>query len=143
MSLLVGDKTVISIHYTLKNDAGEVLDSSEGNDPLVYLHGANNIISGLENALVGKAAGSECQVTVQPEEGYGPKQDELIQVVPREMFQGVDELQPGMQFQAQGPDGAVQMVVIANVNGDEITVDANHPLAGRTLIFDIAPVGIS
>lgn len=137
MSLLIGDNCVVSIHYTLKDDEGNVLDSSEGNEPLNYLHGANNIIPGLEKALVGKCKGDSMQVTVAPEEGYGVKSDELVQTVPRAAFEGVEDIQPGMQFQAQGPQG-VMMITVTEVNGDDITVDGNHPLAGKTLHFDVS-----
>ncbi len=127
---------VVSIDYTLTNDAGDVIDSSEGGAPLAYLHGENNIIPGLENALEGKAAGDSLKVTVTPEEGYGVRIDELIQVVPSHLFGGVEKLEAGMQFQAETDDG-VQVVTIAAVNGDEVTVDGNHPLAGETLNFDV------
>jgi FKBP-type peptidyl-prolyl cis-trans isomerase SlyD len=141
MSLLIGDNCVVSIHYTLTDDDGNVLDSSKDSDPLNYLHGANNIIPGLENALIGKSAGDSMQVTVSPEEGYGVKSDELIQTVPRAAFEGIDDIQPGMQFQAQGPQGAM-MITVTAVDGDDITVDGNHPLSGKTLHFDVSVEGI-
>jgi FKBP-type peptidyl-prolyl cis-trans isomerase SlyD len=137
MSLLIGDNCVVSIHYTLTDDDGNVLDSSKDSNPLNYLHGAHNIIPGLENALVGKTTGDSMQVTVSPEEGYGVKSDELIQTVPRAAFEGIDDIQPGMQFQAQGPQGAM-MITVTAVDGDDITVDGNHPLAGKTLHFDVS-----
>lgn len=142
MSLMIGDNMVVSMHYTLTDDSGNVLDSSEGSDPLSYLHGAGNIIPGLEKALVGKVAEDALQVTVAPEEGYGEKVPELMQIVDRAAFQGVDDLQPGMAFEAQGQNGEVQRVVIASIEGDQITVDANHPLAGVTLNFDVKIVGV-
>lgn len=129
---------VVSIHYTLTNNDGDVIDSSKDGAPLSFLHGAGNIIPGLEAALLGKAVGDALQVTIQPEDAYGERQDDMVQVVPREMFQGVEEIQPGMQFQAQAPDGGVQMIVVAAVEDDEITVDANHPLAGVVLNFDVS-----
>jgi len=142
MSLMIGDNMVVSMHYTLTDDSGNVLDSSEGSDPLSYLHGAGNIIPGLEKALVGKVADDALQVTVAPEEGYGEKVPELMQIVDRAAFQGVDDLQPGMAFEAQGQNGEAQRVVIANIEGDQVTVDANHPLAGVTLNFDVKIVGV-
>lgn len=138
MSFLIGDNLVVTMHYTLKNDAGEVLDSSEGADPLSYLHGAGNIIPGLEAALVGKTAGDSCDVTVQPEDGYGEVLPHLVQTLSRDLFQGVDTIEVGMAFQAQAPDGSVRMVEVKDVQGDDIIIDANHPLAGQVLHFSVS-----
>ena len=137
----VSENKVVSIHYTLKNDAGEVIDSSEGREPLSYLHGAGNIIPGLEKALEGKDVGEHVDVSIAPEEAYGERNDALVQAVPRSAFEGVDEIQPGMQFQAQTPAG-MQILTVVKVEGDEVVVDGNHPLAGETLHFsvDIADV---
>ena len=108
----------VSIDYTLTNDEGEVLDSSVGGAPLVYLHGAGNIIPGLEKALEGKQSGDEIKVTVEPEEAYGDFNAELIAVLGRNMFEGVDELEVGMQFHASGPDGSMQIVTIKALEGE-------------------------
>lgn len=135
-NLPIADGTVVHIHYTLTNDAGEVLDSSQGMDPLAYLHGAGNIIPGLENALNGQQAGASLNVRIEPEDAYGPRHDELIQVVPRHLFE-VDDIQPGMAFR----DGD-QVLVIAAVNDDDITVDGNHPLAGQVLHFAVEVVSV-
>jgi len=132
----IADKKVVSIHYTLTNDEGEVIDSSRDAEPLVYLHGAQNIIPGLETALLGKKAGDELAVSIDPADGYGEYNKEMTQVVPRSMFEGVDEMEPGMEFQAETAHG-VQVIRIAEVNGDEITIDGNHPLAGERLHFDV------
>jgi FKBP-type peptidyl-prolyl cis-trans isomerase SlyD len=132
----IAHEKVVSIHYTLKNQEGTVLDSSSGSDPLAYLHGFGNIIPGLENALEGKEKGEKLAVTVEPEQGYGARDEQLVQAVPRSAFKGVDDLAPGMQFQAQGPQGA-RLVVVTQVAQDVVTVDANHPLAGQTLHFDV------
>ena len=137
----IADKTVVSIHYTLTNADGETLDSSVGQDPLVYLHGSNNIIAGLEAALLGKSAGDSLQVSVEPGEGYGELRDELVQEVDRSAFQGVDEIDVGMQFMAQTPWGE-QPVTVVKVEGDNITLDGNHPLAGQVLNFDVEVVEI-
>jgi FKBP-type peptidyl-prolyl cis-trans isomerase SlyD len=142
MALLIGDNMVVSMHYTLTNDQGKVIDSSEGAEPLTYLHGAGNIIPGLENALIGKVADDALQVTVAPEEGYGEVMQELIQTVDRAAFGEVKSLETGMAFEAQGPDGQAQRVVITNVAGDQVTVDGNHPLAGATLNFDVKIVSV-
>lgn len=125
---------VVMIHYTLKNDAGEVLDSSAGHDPLAYLQGHGSIIPGLEAALEGKVAGDKVQATVAPENAYGLKEPGLVQQVPRRAFQG--EVRKGMQFTAQ-TEGGPRTVVVTRVQGDMVTVDGNHPLAGETLHFDV------
>ncbi len=142
MSLLIGDNLVVSMNYTLTNDAGEVIDSSAGGEPLNYLHGAGNIIPGLENALTGKVQGDKLNVRVEPAEGYGESNPDMIQAVPRAAFQGVESIEPGMEFQAAGPDGHSQVIKVKEVNGDEITIDANHPLAGEVLNFEVEIVGI-
>jgi len=128
--------TVAYIHYTLKDDGGAVIDSSAGGEPLAYLHGAGNIVPGLEKALEGKSAGEKLSVKVAPEEGYGVRDEALVQQVPRRSFQGVRDLKAGMRFNAQTEQGPVA-VTITNVQGDMVTVDGNHALAGVTLNFDI------
>ncbi len=137
----IADKTVVSIHYNLTNALGETIDSSVGQDPLVYLQGAQNIIPGLENALTGKAVGDALQVTVEPAEGYGEIRDELIQEVDRSAFQGVEDIDVGMQFMAQTPWGE-QPVTVVKVEGEQITLDGNHQLAGETLNFDVEVVEV-
>jgi len=132
----IAEHCVASFHYTLTDDAGSVIDSSAGREPLAYLHGAGNIVPGLERALLGHAAGDRFAVDVAPEEGYGIRHEGLIQVVPREAFQGVDELAIGMEFQANSNQGPMSVVVTA-LAGDQVTVDGNHPLAGQTLHFAI------
>jgi FKBP-type peptidyl-prolyl cis-trans isomerase SlyD len=132
----IAENTVASFHYTLTNDAGEVLDSSRGREPLLYLHGAGNIVPGLEQAMEGRGPGDTFKVDVAPDQGYGIRHDGLIQKVPREAFQGVDSVEVGMQFQASGPQGAMSVTITA-IDGDQVTVDGNHPLAGETLHFDI------
>ncbi|UTW44708.1 peptidylprolyl isomerase [bacterium SCSIO 12696] len=128
--------SVVSIHYTLTDDDGVQLDSSQGGEPLVYLQGAGNIIPGLENALLGKAIGDELKVSVAPAEAYGEYQDGLVQSVPRNLFGDDQEVQAGMRFQAQTDNGPMS-VVITDVSDDSVSVDANHPLAGKTLHFDV------
>ena len=135
--LQIAGECVVSIHYKLTNDAWETLDSSEGAEPLVYLHGASNIIPGLENELTGKDVGASLNVTIQPEDGYGVINEELIQTVSRDAFQGVDEIEPGMRFEAAGEDGETQLIVVTEVTEKEVTVDGNHSLAGETLHFDV------
>ncbi|MBS0396493.1 MAG: peptidylprolyl isomerase [Proteobacteria bacterium] len=133
--MLVARDTVVTIHYTLKNDAGEVLDSSAGGDPLAYIHGGGNIIAGLEEALEGKSAGEKLAVAVPAAKAYGEHDPSLIQQVPRRAFQGTD-VRAGMRFTAQTEHGPRQ-VVVTRVIGDMVTVDGNHPLAGQSLNFDV------
>lgn len=128
---------VASIHYTLKNADGEVLDTSEGQEPLHYVHGAQNIVPGLEKELEGKTTGDKLAVVVDPIDGYGEYNAELIQELPKDMFAGVDTIEVGMEFQAQTPEGGMQIIEVKSIDGDKITVDGNHPMAGQTLHFDV------
>ena len=137
----IAERKVASFHYTLTNDAGDVLDSSGGREPLAYLHGAGNIVPGLETEMAGHVAGDKFSVDVAPTDGYGDYIEELVQIVPRESFQGVDDLAIGMQFQAQTGQGSLA-VVVTEINDDEVTVDGNHPLAGETLHFAVEIVEV-
>lgn len=134
--MTIKENSAVSFHYTLTDDAGAQIDSSAGQAPLAYLHGAGNIIPGLEKALEGKAVGDQLKVSVSAEEGYGPVQPELIQDVPRSAFQGIETIEVGMQFEAQTGQGAVPVTVTA-VTDETVTVDGNHPLAGKSLNFDV------
>lgn len=142
MSLLIGDNLVVSMHYTLTDDDGQTLDSSEGHEPMAYLHGARNIIPGLEKAMIGKTVEDTFKVSIEPAEAYGEIVPELIQTVDRAAFQGVDQIEVGMAFDAQGDDGLAQRIIVKQVDGDQITVDANHELAGQTLHFEVKVVAI-
>jgi FKBP-type peptidyl-prolyl cis-trans isomerase SlyD len=137
----IAQNSVVAIAYTLTDDQGTVIDTSAGGEPLVYLHGAGNIIPGLESALVGKAVGDKLNVVVAPADGYGEYNPQMVQAVPRQMFQGVDNIEVGMQFQAQ-TDHGIQVVTVAAVEPDEITIDGNHPLAGVQLTFDVEVMSI-
>lgn len=137
----IKDNCVVSMHYTLTNDEGTVLDSSEGRDPLNFLQGAHNIIPGLEKAMLGKADGDEFSVTIEPEEAYGVRHEQMVQKVPRTAFQGVDNLAVGMQFQAETEQGPVP-VKITEIVGDVVTVDGNHELAGVRLTFQVNIVNV-
>ncbi|WP_018860659.1 MULTISPECIES: peptidylprolyl isomerase [unclassified Thioalkalivibrio] len=137
----VAQNAVVSIHYTLTNDAGETIDSSEGREPLAYLHGNGQLVPGLERELEGKGAGDKVQAKVTPEEGYGEKIEAMVQEIPLEAFQGVDSVQPGMQFQAQTQNGPLT-VTVTKVEGETATVDGNHPLAGENLNFDVEVVEV-
>ena len=142
MALSISDNLVVSMHYKLTDDDGNVLDSSEGSEPLAYLHGTGNIIPGLEKALVGKVEGDSLKVRVEPAEGYGEAMPELIQTVEKAAFQGVETVEAGMAFEAQAQDGSAQRIVVKKVEGDQVTIDANHPLAGVVLHFDVEIVGV-
>ncbi|NJD31346.1 MAG: peptidylprolyl isomerase [Gammaproteobacteria bacterium] len=135
--MLIAQDKVVLIHYTLTNEEGQVLDSSSGGDPLAYIHGQGNIIPGLEKALEGRQAGDKLNVRVEPSEGYGVRDDSLIQQVPRRAFGGVKDVQPGMQFHAQSSQGQTRVVTVTRIQGDMVTVDGNHPLAGEVLTFDV------
>jgi len=137
----IAANTVVTINYTLTDDQGQVIDTSEGRDPLAYLQGASNIIPGLENALEGKSTGDNIKVSISPEEGYGERDDQLVQEVPRNLFENADKVEKGMQFQAQSEAGP-QLVTVMEVGDETVTIDANHPLAGATLNFDVEVVDV-
>ncbi|MGH2521978.1 MAG: FKBP-type peptidyl-prolyl cis-trans isomerase, partial [Anaerolineales bacterium] len=126
------DKVVI-IDYTLTDDQGDVLDSSEDEEPLSYIQGAGNIIPGLENALEGRAAGDTLKVTVPPEDGYGLRDEELVHVVSRDIFRKAEGLEVGAQFQGRA-DGEKHVFSVMEIMGVEVTIVAIHPLAGITLL---------
>ena len=132
----IADGTVVAMDYALKDDDGNLIDQSQPGNPLAYLHGHRNIIPGLEAALVGKQTGDSVDVRVDPADGYGEFNAALEQVVPRERFEGVEHLEVGMQFQAGTEQGPVT-VRVTKVEGDSVTVDGNHPLAGKHLNFNV------
>ena len=142
MTLMIGDNSVVSIHYTLKNDAGEVLDSSQGKGPLIYLHGANNLVPGLETELTGKTSGATFNASIPPDQAYGEVRDDFIQVLSKDMFRGAENVELGMSFMAQGDGDAQQQVRVTAVDGEDVTVDANHPMAGLTLHFEVEVVDV-
>ncbi len=137
----VADNMAVSIHYTLTNDAGEVLDTSVGDEALIYLHGSGNIISGLENALVNKTIGDKFSVRISPEDAYGEVMDDMVEVISRKMFEGIDNVEVGMQFHADVSSGS-GVVTVVNVDGDNVTIDGNHPLAGIPLTFDVEVIDV-
>lgn len=127
---------VVTLNYTLTDSDGNVIDQSQDGS-FAYLHGASNIIPGLENALQGKQAGDSVEVSVDPADGYGERDASKTQAVPRNMFPEDTEIQPGMQFQAQGPNGESLVVTVVEIDDDSVTVDGNHPLAGVQLNFAV------
>lgn len=133
---------VVSIHYTLTDDDGEVLDSSKGRAPLDYLHGASNIVPGLESGLAGRHVGEAFVVDVKPEEGYGVHDPRGVQRVPRQAFPDDIDLEPGMQFSAEDQRGGQTTIWIVGVESDQIVIDMNHPLAGKTLHFQVSIAGV-
>ena len=133
--MTIADKKVVTIEFTVKNaDTNEVIESSVGSEPLIYLHGFNNLVPGLEKALTGKSVGDKYEVNVTPEEGYGARDEALVQEVPKAAFEGIDKVDVGMEFTADGPNGPV-VVEVVKVEGDMVTIDSNHPLAGIPLAF--------
>ena len=137
----IAEHKVVTLDYTLTDDAGTVLDQSRDGQ-FVYLHGAFNIVPGLEEALAGKTAGEELNVSVPPEKAYGPRDEGRSQVVSREMFDTPEQIDVGRQFHAQSPDGEMLVITVTKVDGDNITIDGNHPLAGITLNFDVKVVDV-
>jgi len=132
----VAENAVVVIDYTLTDNEGEVIDSSEGAGPLAYLHGMGNIIPGLEEALLGKAAGDAVKASIEPAKAYGERHEDMKQDVPKELFGGIDNIEVGMQFQSETEEGPIMVTVIA-IGEEMITVDGNHPLAGVALNFDV------
>ena len=137
---LTKDK-VATLNYTLKDKDNNIIDeSSDGS--FRYLHGANNIIPGLENALEGKEAGDQLNVVVEPEDAYGERSLEQIQRVPKDMFPPDVDIKEGMQFHAQAPSGTPVIVTVTAIDGDEVVIDGNHPMAGMQLHFEVELVEV-
>ena len=143
MSQSVEKNTVVSFHYTLKDkETGSVIESSkEGGQPVTFLVGAGEIIPGLESRMLGMSAGETKDIEVPAEEAYGPRNPELIQKAPREYFQNVP-LEKGLPLQAQTPEGRVINMVVVDFDDQTVTVDMNHPLAGRDLVFEVEVLDI-
>lgn len=137
---MIQKNKVVTLKYTLKDEDGEVIDSSTEQEPMAYIHGIGNIIPGLEAALDGKGEGENVQVKLAPTEGFGERDESLLKAVPRQAFP-VEDLQPGMQFQAQGEEGP-EIITVMQVQDDQVVVDGNHPLAGMSLDFDVTVLGV-
>lgn len=138
----IASGTVVSFDYTLTDPDGKKLDTSDGRGPLLYVHGTGGIIPGLEAELEGKKAGDAFKVTIAPEKAYGPHNPGMVQVVPRTQFPPNSMIMVGMQINAKGPKGRQIPVRVTKVTADEVTVDANHPLAGVALTFDVKVVDV-
>jgi len=137
----IGPQTVVEFHYTLRNTKGEELESSRGGDPTAYLHGANNIIVGLETAMTGKTGGDVFSATIEPEQAYGQPDPEKLQRVPIKHLLFKGKLRPGMVVQLNTSDGRVP-VTVTKAGRHSADIDTNHPLAGEILTFDIEIVGV-
>ncbi len=140
--MIISPDKHVSIHYTLTLDNGEVADSSKGGEPLGFVHGCGQIIPGLEKALDGKKTGDSFTVTIPPAEAYGERSDEMHRELPRESFPNDIALEPGMAFTAEGPMGPVTFTVVS-AGLETVVADFGHPLAGRTLTFDIEVVSVN
>jgi FKBP-type peptidyl-prolyl cis-trans isomerase SlyD len=139
--MTIAQDQVVSIHYTLRDDAGEVIDSSAQGEPLSYLHGHGNLIPGLERELTGRKAGDRLQVKIPPADGYGEYDRELVQRVPRRALKGIADVKIGMRLQAQAAEGT-RAVTVTQLTGDLVTLDGNHPLAGKNLNFEVEVAGV-
>jgi FKBP-type peptidyl-prolyl cis-trans isomerase SlyD len=135
-NMSIAKDTVVTLHYTLKDEVGDVLDRSEPGEPIAYLHGHGNLVPGLERGLEGKGVGEKLNVTVAPADGYGEYEKGLVQQVPKRTLQGVGNLKVGMQLQANTPQGP-RIVRVTRMVSDMVTLDGNHELAGKTLNFDV------
>ena len=137
----IAENHVVTLNYTLTDNDGEIIDQAQDSS-FVYLHGAQNIIPGLENALTGKSVGDALSVKVSPEEGYGVRDDSRVEDVPREMFPDDQEITAGMVFHAEGPDGESITVTVVSIDDDTVKIDSNHALAGIELNFEVEVMGI-
>jgi FKBP-type peptidyl-prolyl cis-trans isomerase SlyD len=136
MQMNIADKMYVTIEYTLTLESGQEIDKSPAGEPLGFIAGTGQIIPGLEKALMGRAAGDSAKLIVEPEDAYGPVKDELFQEIPQSQFPSDVEVKPGMAFEAQGPNGPF-MITVSKINDDTVTVDLNHPMAGKQLHFDV------
>jgi len=137
----VEEGAVVSLIYKVKDEDGQVIDDNREASPLEYLHGHGNIISGLEGALDGVEKGERLEVTVEPEEAYGQPNPEAVFGMPRDRFPDDMDVEAGMQFAAETPEGPATLTVV-EVGEEEVTVDANHPLAGKKLSFEVEVAGV-
>jgi len=134
---IISEGKVVQLAYVLKSDAGEVLDEADSSDPFVYLHGADQIVPGLEAALEGCKVGDKKSVKVEPEEGYGEEDPALVLKVNRSQFPKDVELEEGMQFESELADGSDVVFTVEAIDGEMVSVNGNHPLAGVNLNFDV------
>lgn len=138
----IAENTVVSIHYTLSEAGGDVIETSQGDAPMTYLHGAGEIIPGLEDALEGRSPGDEFSITIPPEEAYGERDESLVQALPLDEIEHAGSLEVGMQLEAESEDDEVELVTVVAIDDESVTIDANHELAGRTLRFEVSVVDV-
>lgn len=127
---------VVTFHYSLSNERGDLLDRTSRAEPLSYIHGAGQLLDGIEAALEGASPGDHLEVILPPQQAYGMRKKEWVRIVPRAAFADVEQIEVGMHFQTEGPEGPF-LVTVTKVEEEEVTIDANHPLAGETLHFSI------
>lgn len=142
-STIVTKGSKVSVNYTGKFDDGTVFDSSEGKEPISFTVGGGQVIKGFDDAVVGMKKGEAKKITITPQEGYGDRDEKLQQQVPRSVFPQEMKLEKGMGFSFKTPTGQVIHATITEANAEAVTVDMNHPLAGRNLIFDLKVVDVS
>ena len=133
----ISEQKVVTMNYEVADDQGQLIDRSEEGGPLAYIHGNGQLIPGLETALEGRGKGDKVAVDVPPEQGYGERDEEGVPTVARTHFDDSVEIEVGMQFEAQDDDEGHQIVTVAAVDGENITLDTNHPLAGKNLRFKV------
>jgi FKBP-type peptidyl-prolyl cis-trans isomerase SlyD len=141
MSNTIQNDKVVSIHYDVHDTEGNLIDSSKGGDPLSYIHGKMHIIPGLEKALNGKAVGDALNATIKPEEAYGERSESMVQSVPKTELSSIENLQVGMHIEAESDQGPIVLEVI-EIKDNDVILDGNHPLAGKTLKFDVKVIDI-
>ena len=135
--MIIEQNKVVSMHYKLSDKDGNVIDHSEGREPLAYIQGIGNLIPGLEQELEGKTIGDKFSAVIKPEDAYGTRDEELIRVVPKSGFQGEEEMTVGMQVQIDTGEQGLAIATLTAIEGDDITLDLNHPLADLELHFDV------
>ena len=140
MKLTIQNDRVATLNFVLKDDDGDVIDASEAGDPLIYLHGHDNIVPGLEKALNGKSTGDKVKVVVEPADGYGETTTDELQAIPREAFP--EDVEPGMLVELEDEDGEMVPIWVVEVEDDVVHVDIDHPLAGMRLHFDVDVVDV-
>jgi FKBP-type peptidyl-prolyl cis-trans isomerase SlyD len=135
--MIIEKGKVVEMHYRLKNEAGDLIDTSEKKEPMPFLQGYGNIIPGLERALEGKKAGDELSVSVEPKDAYGELKPEAIQEIPMNALAGIEDLKVGMELQSEDEQGNTFIVRVEKIEADSVMINANHPLAGQALHFEV------
>jgi FKBP-type peptidyl-prolyl cis-trans isomerase SlyD len=139
---IIGDGKVVAIHFTLQLDSGKTVATTEGQDPMLYLHGQGNIVPGLEAELAGKTVGDKLAVVVAPKDAYGEAEPGAMHEVPRDAFPDDFELEPGVMFQTEDEDGEIMPLWVVSASKESVKITNNHPLAGQTLNFAVEVLSI-